>query len=78
VYVAGDKLQPINNSDRRTIFIAVESDNFAGDRRLSALCRVALPFQRVAVTLYGRLIIAGEVTTTVDTSSCAPVLFFFL
>jgi hypothetical protein len=78
VYVAGDKLRPINNSGRRTIFTAVESDNFAGDRRLSALCHVALPFHRVAVTLYGRLIVAGEVTTTVDTSSRAPVLFFFL
>jgi hypothetical protein len=43
------------------------------NRRLSALCRVALPFHRVAVTPYGRLIVAGEVATTVDTSSCAPV-----
>jgi hypothetical protein len=73
VYVAGDKLRPINNSGRRTIFTAVESDNFVGDHRLSALCRVALPFHRVAVTLYGRLIVAGEVATTVDTSSHAPV-----
>jgi hypothetical protein len=50
------------------MFTAEESDNFAGDRRLSALCRVALPFHRIAVTLYGRLIVAGEVTTTVDTN----------
>ena len=73
MYVAGDKLRTINNSGRRTIFTAVESDNFAGDRRRSALCRVALPFHRIAVTLYGRLIVAGEVATMVDTSSRAPV-----
>jgi hypothetical protein len=44
------------------------ADKLTGDSRLSALCRVALPFHRVAVTLYGRLIIAGEVATTVDTN----------
>jgi hypothetical protein len=31
------------------MFTAVGSDNFAGDRRLSALCRVAPPFHRVTV-----------------------------
>jgi hypothetical protein len=32
------------------MFTAADSDNFTGDRRLSALCRVALPFHRVVVT----------------------------
>jgi hypothetical protein len=50
------------------MFTAAESDNFAGDRRLSALGHVALPFHRIDVTLYGRLIVAGEVATTVDTN----------
>jgi hypothetical protein len=39
------------------------------NRRFSALCRVALPFHRVAVTPYRCLINAGEVATTVDTNS---------
>ena len=50
------------------MFTAAESDKYAGDRRLSALCRVALPFHRVAVTLYSRQIIAGELATTEDTN----------
>jgi hypothetical protein len=32
------------------MFTAADSDNFTSDRRLSALCRVALPFHRVALT----------------------------
>ena len=43
------------------------------NRRLSALCRVALPFHCDVVTRYGCPIVAGEVATTVDTNSCAPV-----
>jgi hypothetical protein len=43
------------------------------NRRLSALCRVALPFHCDAVTRYGCPIVASEVATTVDTSSCALV-----
>ena len=35
--------------------------------------RVALPLHHVAVTLWGRPIVAGEVATTVDTNLCAPV-----
>jgi hypothetical protein len=38
------------------------------NRRLSALCRVALPFHRVVVTPYRSLINAGEVATTVATN----------
>jgi hypothetical protein len=51
------------------MFTAAESDNFTGDRRLSALCRVALPFHRVAVTPYSCPIVVGEVATTVDMNS---------
>jgi hypothetical protein len=43
------------------------------NRRLSALCRVAPPFHHVAMTPYRCLINAGEVATTVDTDSRAPV-----
>jgi hypothetical protein len=39
------------------------------NRRLSALCRVALPFHYVAVTPYRCLINGGEVATTEDTNS---------
>jgi hypothetical protein len=35
--------------------------------------RVALPLHHVAVTLWGRPIVVGEVATTVDTDSRAPV-----
>jgi hypothetical protein len=69
VYVVVDRLQPLNNSGHRTMFTAAESDNFTGDRRLSALCRVALPFHRVAVTPYSCPIVVGEVATTVDMNS---------
>jgi hypothetical protein len=47
----------------------VEPDKPAGDRRLPALRRVALPFHRVAVASYCRQIIAGELATTWDTNS---------
>jgi hypothetical protein len=35
--------------------------------------RVALPLHHVAVTLWGRPIVAGEVATTLATNSHAPV-----
>jgi hypothetical protein len=65
---AVDKPRPVNNSGRRTMFTAVESDKYAGDRRLSALCRVALPFHRIAVTCSRSPLITGVTATAWDTN----------
>jgi hypothetical protein len=43
------------------------------NHRSPALCRVSQPRHRIAVTPYRCLINAGEVATTVDTDSRAPV-----
>jgi hypothetical protein len=63
-----DKLQPIKNSGHRTVFTAVETDKNAGDSRRTALRHVSEHLCRVAVTLYSRQIVAGELTTTEDTN----------
>jgi hypothetical protein len=44
------------------------ADKLTGDSRLPVLCHVLEHLRRVAVTLYSRLIVAGEVATTVDTN----------
>jgi hypothetical protein len=44
------------------------ADKLAGDSRLPVLCHVPEHLCRVPVTLYSRLIVAGEVATTVDTN----------
>jgi hypothetical protein len=55
------------------LLIAV--DKGAHRRRAFAVaCRVALPLHLAAVTLWGSPIIAGELATTGDTHSRAPVL----
>jgi hypothetical protein len=51
------------------MFTAAKSDKYAGDRRLSALCRVALPFHRIAVTYFSFSMIAGVTATAWDTNS---------
>jgi hypothetical protein len=51
------------------------ADKLTDDRRLPAMRRVAQPFHRVAVTPHCCLINAGEVATTWDTNSRAPVFF---
>jgi hypothetical protein len=66
---AGDKLQPLNNSDHRTIVTAADVDYLAGDRRFPVLCRVSKPFHRVAMTPSTRPIVAGELATAVATNS---------
>jgi hypothetical protein len=70
---AVDKLQPIKNSGHRTVFTAVEPIRTPVNHRFSALRRVSLPFHRVAMTLCGHPIVAGEVATTIATGSCAPI-----
>jgi hypothetical protein len=65
---AVDKPWPVNNSGRRTMFTAAESDKYAGDRRLSALCRVALPFHRITVTCSRSPLITGVIATAWDTN----------
>ena len=67
MYIAGDKLRPINNSGRRTLFTAVESDSFAGDRRLPALRRVSNPFHRITITCSHSSLITGAIATALDT-----------
>jgi hypothetical protein len=63
----------INKSNYRTKLPRPLRITSPVNRRLSALCLVALPFHRDAVTRYGCPIVAGEVATTVDTNSCTPV-----
>jgi hypothetical protein len=63
----------INKFDHRTKLPRPLRITSSVNRRLSALCRVALPFHRDAVTRYGCPIVAGEVATTVDMNSCTPV-----
>jgi hypothetical protein len=75
VYVAGDKLRPINNSGRRTMFTAMETDKNTGDCRRTALCHVPEYLHRIAVNPCDSLWLVG-VTATVDaTDSRALVLF---
>jgi hypothetical protein len=57
---AVDKLRPVNYSGHHIELATVESDELAGDRRLTALCHVSRHIRRVTVTRYNRLIIAGE------------------
>ena len=74
MYVAGDKLRPINNSGRRTMFTAMETDKNTGDCRRTALCHVPEYLHRIVVNPCDSLWLVG-VTATVDaTDSRAPVL----
>jgi hypothetical protein len=57
---AVDKLRPVNYSGHRIELATVESDELAGDHRLTALRHVSGHIRRVAVTRYKRLIIVGE------------------
>jgi hypothetical protein len=50
------------------MFTAVETDKNAGDCRRTALHHVSEHLRRGTVTLYTRLIIAGEFATTEDTN----------
>jgi hypothetical protein len=50
------------------MFTAVETDKNAGDYRRTALHHVSEHLRRGTVTLYTRLIIAGEFATTEDTN----------
>jgi hypothetical protein len=63
------KLQSLKKSSHRTVFTAVEPIRTPVNRRLPALCRVALPFHLVIVTPHCCLIDAGEPATAVDTKS---------
>jgi hypothetical protein len=65
--LAVDRLRPLNNSGHRTVLATATSDNLAGDGRLTTLRHVSEHLRRVAVTLYSRLIVAGEFATTEDT-----------
>jgi hypothetical protein len=62
-----DNLQPLKKSGHRTLFTTVELIRTPVNRRLPALCRVALPFHLVIVTPHRCLIDAGEPATAVDT-----------
>jgi hypothetical protein len=68
VYVTGDKLRPINNSGRRTMFTAVETDKNAGDCRRTALCHVPEYLHCIAVSLSDSRLIAG-MTATVEATN---------
>jgi hypothetical protein len=72
--LAVDRLRPLNNSGHRTVLATATSDNLAGDCRLTALRHVSEHLCRVVVTLYSRLIVAGEFATTEDPIHCASTL----
>jgi hypothetical protein len=55
-----DKLRPLNYSGHCTEIATTDSDELAGDRRLTALRHVPGHIHRIAVTHVGRLIIVGE------------------
>jgi hypothetical protein len=67
-------ITPVTKQVRPPYQVATAAaDNYADDHRCTALCRVSEPFHRVAVTPYSSPIVAGELATTVDTHSRAPV-----
>jgi hypothetical protein len=55
-----DIFRPLNYSGHRTELAMVISDELAGDSRFTAMHHVPRHIHRIAVTHFGRLIIAGE------------------
>jgi hypothetical protein len=72
-YRATNILWPIVYSDHRTGLAAADSDELAGDSRLTALRHVPWHIHRITVTHSNPLFIARELTTVKGHQSRAPV-----